>query len=1226
MKRILTTLLVVLTLSVSAQIQPTKPYRSSTSNMVADSALTARQLLIPTYTTPSLGLWADRWGQSFGINRTDNRLTVRGNGQWLSFPSFTEVQTMVGAIDLSNYVTLSTTQEIEGQKTFLGNINLETYNDPFFNWGRLSGTEGLKLVDPTFGGTTGVMAQGNYTFYSTQYSKQGFVQELTSDWSGVISSNSVVTMPRNKSGVMALISDIPASADLSLYQLRSEKGSANGYASLGADTKIPIGQIPALTTSSVTEGSNLYYTEARVNTNTNVAANTAARHNPVTIGTANGLSLSTQALSLGLASTSTIGALSSTDWNTFNNKQAAGSYQPQLNGTGFIKASGTTITYDNSTYEPAFTKLSGFNKNFGAVAGTVVQGDDDRVTNGQTAFGWGNHAGLYPTYNGTGATGTWGISISNNAGTVTNGLYSTGSYTNPSWLVSLDYSKLTGTPTFNLQGITTGVGNNTTPNSIQVTDALNTNTAIQSTILYNYGTAVNAGGFGITDGASFRRIAEYSAATGKTILYNDLHTQNLQLQEQTSLDAGAVLSGRMKIQDAINTDEAITLGQLTSRNLQAITTGTSNNQTTNALIVAGSDNYNGDEDGLVSIWGSLSSYITYNVGGIQKSSINFSGDGSFNLSPTDGAGLRIFAHSGDIATRAAELGGRLKLTDAVDPEEATTLGQVNTLITAIPPADLSTLIPYTGATTDVNLGSHTITSSGGFLGNATTAGTVTTAAQPTITSVGTLSGLTVTAPIAGSITGNAATATNGVVTTGSYADPAFITSLAYAKLTGAPSIPTDANLVHLTGNETKVGRLTLATPAASAGSASLAPLVVTGGKAGGNTGTTGTVSSNTAPNINITAGAGGDIIGITSGTALAGSGAKVNITGGDGGNTFGTPTTSFPGSGGDVVFQAGGSYGGVAGTSQQKAGNNYKVGGFGGDTFIVPGWGNNSSASNSAYDGTMWMGYSPGGTTRGNVVLNATVDDRINKFQITGNMMRTNVLTGTLVTPVSESVLKYGTNTIHAEIKGFNTYNGDSGAGWRFFVNTDGGGIGTPTAQESLTLNYNGSVGVNNSNPSGAYSLDVTGDIRTSGNVDIATAPTSGTHAVNKTYVDGLLSTVSSGTYTPTVTNVANVSGSSSIQPGHYIRVGNEVTVRGSFTIAVTTVNSGTTFEITLPISSTFTANGQLSGFGILAAGSGSYTAPKIDADSATGQARFNYLPGSISSAEIFYSFTYTVN
>jgi hypothetical protein len=76
-------------------------------------------------------------------------------------------------------------------------------------------------------------------------------------------------------------------------------------------------------TSQVTESGNLYYTEARVNANTNVAANTAARHNAVTLGTANGLSLSTQQLSLALASGSTTGALSSTDWTTFNNKENA---------------------------------------------------------------------------------------------------------------------------------------------------------------------------------------------------------------------------------------------------------------------------------------------------------------------------------------------------------------------------------------------------------------------------------------------------------------------------------------------------------------------------------------------------------------------------------------------------------------------------------------------------------------------------------------------------------------------------------------------------------------------------------------------------------------------------------------------------------------------------------------------------------------------------------------
>jgi hypothetical protein len=112
-----------------------------------------------------------------------------------------------------------------------------------------------------------------------------------------------------------------------------------GVSSVNGQTGVVV-----LTTSNIAEGTNLYYTEARVNANTNVAANTAARHAAVTLGTANGLSLSTQQLSLGLASAGVTGALSGTDWSTFNSKQQA------LNGTGFVKISGTTISYDNSTY------------------------------------------------------------------------------------------------------------------------------------------------------------------------------------------------------------------------------------------------------------------------------------------------------------------------------------------------------------------------------------------------------------------------------------------------------------------------------------------------------------------------------------------------------------------------------------------------------------------------------------------------------------------------------------------------------------------------------------------------------------------------------------------------------------------------------------------------------------------------------------------------------------
>jgi len=136
-------------------------------------------------------------------------------------------------------------------------------------------------------------------------------------------------------------------------------------------------------TTNLTEGTNLYYTEARVDANANVAANTAARHAAVTIGTANGLSLSTQALSLAAASTSTTGALTSTDWNTFNGKQAA------LNGTGFVKISGTTISYDNSTYlttsgaSSTYLPLSGGTLT-GALGGTSATFSGNIIAGGST--------------------------------------------------------------------------------------------------------------------------------------------------------------------------------------------------------------------------------------------------------------------------------------------------------------------------------------------------------------------------------------------------------------------------------------------------------------------------------------------------------------------------------------------------------------------------------------------------------------------------------------------------------------------------------------------------------------------------------------------------------------------------------------------------------------------------------------------------------------------------
>lgn len=114
----------------------------------------------------------------------------------------------------------------------------------------------------------------------------------------------------------------------------------NGSAvlSLPSSTTTLIGNstTDTLTNKTLSGGSNTF-----TNIPTSAIAGSAlsgSNSGDVTLGTANGLSLTGQQLSLGLSSSSTTGALSSSDWSLFNGKQAAGNYITAL--TGDVTASG----------------------------------------------------------------------------------------------------------------------------------------------------------------------------------------------------------------------------------------------------------------------------------------------------------------------------------------------------------------------------------------------------------------------------------------------------------------------------------------------------------------------------------------------------------------------------------------------------------------------------------------------------------------------------------------------------------------------------------------------------------------------------------------------------------------------------------------------------------------------------------------------------------------------
>jgi hypothetical protein len=116
--------------------------------------------------------------------------------------------------------------------------------------------------------------------------------------------------------------------------------------------------------------------------------------------------------------------------------------------------------------------------------------------------------------------------------------------------------------------------------------------------------------------------------------------------------------------------------------------------------------------------------------------------------------------------------------------------------------------------------------------------------------------------------------------------------------------------------------------------------------------------------------------------------------------------------------------------------------------------------------------------------------------------------------------------------------------------------------------------------------------------------------------------TLASGTYTPTIAGITNVSGSSSnlIQ---WMRVGNVVTVSGFVSVTATATGS-TEFEITLPVASDFTQTYQCGGGGSNA--EATLSPVHIIADVANNRAQLTFIAGTTGSRAVIFNFTYLVN
>ena len=126
-----------------------------------------------------------------------------------------------------------------------------------------------------------------------------------------------------------------------------------------------------------------------------------------------------------------VGTLTAGTWNA---TPIANSYLANssitINGNAVSLGGSTTVTSNTPN------SLTFNNSGTGGATGTTFNGSVAQTISYNTIGA--------PSVTGTNASGTWGISITGNAATVTNGVYTTGSYSNPTWITSISGSIVSG--------------------------------------------------------------------------------------------------------------------------------------------------------------------------------------------------------------------------------------------------------------------------------------------------------------------------------------------------------------------------------------------------------------------------------------------------------------------------------------------------------------------------------------------------------------------------------------------------------------------------------------------------------------------------------------------------------------------------------------------------------------------------------------------------------------
>jgi len=220
----------------------------------------------------------------------------------------------------------------------------------------LSGNQSITVSgDATGSGTTSItLTLANTAVTPGTYGSTTLVPVVTVDSKGRVTNVTTAAI----SGSLTFTGDVTGTGTTGTstgLTLAASGVTAGTYTKVTVDSKGRVTVGANASTTDISEGTNLYYTDTRVGTY--LTANSYATQSYV----------GTQVANLVAAAPATLDTLNELAAALGNDPNFAtsvatsiGTKQAQLNGTGFVKISGTTISYDNSIYalDSAVVKLA----------------------------------------------------------------------------------------------------------------------------------------------------------------------------------------------------------------------------------------------------------------------------------------------------------------------------------------------------------------------------------------------------------------------------------------------------------------------------------------------------------------------------------------------------------------------------------------------------------------------------------------------------------------------------------------------------------------------------------------------------------------------------------------------------------------------------------------------------------------------------------------------------